>query len=235
VRDRILVATKVGSWSERPGLGAENIRGAIGESLNRLQTDHVDLYYAHRDDPQTPLEETLRTFDELVRAGSVRAIGLSNYTAERLAAALTVCDREGLTRPVALQPDYSLVEREDYEGDLRDVCEREGIACVPYFALARGFLSGKYRPGVEIDSPRAKGAARYLNDSRAAGLLEALELTAAAHDAPIAAVAVAWLRAQPTVLAPIASARNVAQLDEIARGATLELSEAELETLANAW
>jgi aryl-alcohol dehydrogenase (NADP+) len=230
-----MIATKVGMWSVHPGLSGANIRAAAEESLSRLATDYIDLYYAHRDDPQTPLEETLGAFDELVRAGTVRAIGLSNYSPARLAEALAVCDRDGLTRPVALQPQYSLVERDAYEGELGELCEREGLACIPYFALARGFLTGKYRPGVNVDSPRAAGASRYLEDRRASGLLAALEETAQAHGAPIAAVAIAWLRAQPTVLAPIASARSTEQLDEILPGATLELSPAELQALTDAW
>jgi aryl-alcohol dehydrogenase-like predicted oxidoreductase len=140
-----------------------------------------------------------------------------------------------LTRPIALQPQYSLVERSEYEGELRDVCQRSGLACLPYFALARGFLTGKYRPGASVDSPRAAGASSYLEDPRAAGLLAALDEVSAAHAAPIAAVAIAWLREQPTVAAPIASARNAEQLREILPGATLTLSVDELERLTDAW
>jgi aryl-alcohol dehydrogenase-like predicted oxidoreductase len=234
-RERVVVATKVAKWSVHPGLGAENIRAAIDDSLRRLQTDYVDLYYAHADDPGTPLEESLGAFDALVKAGKARTIGLSNFSAPRLAEALAACKREGLARPVAVQPHYSLVDRTGYEDEMLELCEREGLACLPYWSLARGFLTGKYRPGVSIDSPRAGGAAKYLEDRRADGLLSALEQIAAAHTTPIASVAIAWLRAQPTVVAPIASARNAEQLDEILPGASLELTDDELRRLTNAW
>jgi aryl-alcohol dehydrogenase-like predicted oxidoreductase len=234
-RDRVVLATKVSKWPARPGLGADNVRLAIDDSLRRLQTDYVDIYYAHADDPNTPLEEWLGAFDELVDAGKVRAIALSNFTAARVEEVLAVCARHGLTRPIAVQPHYSLVERSEYEGELRDVCQRSGLACLPYFALARGFLTGKYRPGASVDSPRAAGASSYLEDPRAAGLLAALDEVSAAHAAPIAAVAIAWLREQPTVAAPIASARNAEQLREILPGATLTLSVDELERLTDAW
>jgi aryl-alcohol dehydrogenase (NADP+) len=234
-RERVVVATKVAKWSVHPGLGAENIRAAIDDSLLRLQTDYIDLYYAHEDDPGTPLEESLGAFDALVKAGKARTIGLSNFSAPRLTEALAVCKRERLARPVAVQPHYSLVERSEYEGEMLELCEREGLACLPYWSLARGFLTGKYRPGVSIDSPRAGSAAKYLEDRRADVLLSVLEEIAAAHTTPIASVAIAWLRAQPTVVAPIASARNAEQLDEILPGASLELTDDELRRLTNAW
>jgi aryl-alcohol dehydrogenase-like predicted oxidoreductase len=235
VRDRVVIATKVGSWAVHPGLQPQNIRAAVEDSLRRLQTDHIDLYYAHRDFPDTPLEESLATFDELVTAGKVRAVGLSNYSAERLAEALAICDRDGLVRPVAIQPQYSLVVRDEYEGGLAELCERENIACLPYWALASGFLTGKYRPGVSVDSARAGQAATYLEDERSAGLLGALEAIAAAQSVPVGAVALAWVREQPGVVAPIASARTVEQLPGILPGATLELSTDELDGLTAAW
>ena len=234
-RDDMVIATKVGKLRTRSGLGADNVRTALDESLTRLQTDRVDLYYAHTDDRATPLEEWLSVFDAVVKAGKARAIGLSNFTAERVEEVLTVCAREGFVAPVALQPHYSLVHREEYEGELREACERGGLACVPYWALASGFLTGKYRPGVSVDSPRAGRASSYLDDPRAEGLLAVLDETAAAHAVPVASVAIAWLRARPTVLAPIASARNGAQLAESLPGATLELSAGELERLTDAW
>jgi aryl-alcohol dehydrogenase-like predicted oxidoreductase len=234
-RESVVIATKVGLWSTHPGLSPANIHAAAEESLRRLQTDHIDLYYAHRDDPTVPLAETLGAFDELVKSGVVRAIGLSNYSAARLEEALSICQRDGLTRPVALQPQYSLVERDEYEGALADVCAREGLACLPYFALARGFLTGKYRAGVSVDSPRAAGAAAYLEDDRAEQLLSTLDDIAASHGTSVAAVAVAWLRSQPTVVAPIASARNAAQLAEVLPGGVLELSDADLRALTHAW
>ncbi|HEX2703813.1 MAG TPA: aldo/keto reductase [Solirubrobacteraceae bacterium] len=234
-RDRMVVATKVAKWSTRPGLSATNVRAAIDDSLRRLQSDYVDIYYAHEDDQNTPLEEWLGVFDELVKAGRVRAIALSNFTAARIEEVLAVCERDGLARPIALQPHYSLVERIEYEGELRDVCERSGLACLPYWALARGFLTGKYRRGASVDSPRAGQASSYLEDPRADRLLPALDEISAAHDVPIASVAIAWLRMQPTVVAPIASARNAEQLREILPGATLALSSDELERLTDAW
>jgi aryl-alcohol dehydrogenase-like predicted oxidoreductase len=164
-RADVVLASKVGKKPGRQGLAPANIRAGIEESLRRLQTDYVDLYYAHIDDPDTPLEETLGTFDALVREGNVRHIAASNYEAPRLALALAVSDREGLARYVALQTHYNLVERERYEGPPRDLCAREELACLPYWALARGFLTGKYRPGGEVvDSPRAGQASAYLDD-----------------------------------------------------------------------
>jgi aryl-alcohol dehydrogenase (NADP+) len=234
VRDRIVLATKVGKRKGLKGLAAETIRAAVDGSLERLGTDRIDLYYAHADDPDTPLEETLGAFDALVRAGKVRHIAASNYSAPRLAEALAVSDREGLARYVALQPHYNLVEREAYEGELSALCAREAVACLPYYGLARGFLTGKYRPGGDpVDSPRAERAAAYL-DERGLRVLEALDAVAAAHAAPVAAVALAWLAAQPTVAAPIASARSVEQLGELLPTVDLRLSGAELERLGTA-
>jgi aryl-alcohol dehydrogenase (NADP+) len=232
-RADVILATKVGRKPDRQGLSRENIRIAVAESLERLQSDYIDLYYAHADDPDTPLEETLRAFDELVQEGKVRHIAASNYRAPRLAEALEISDRERLARYVALQPHYSLVERHHYEGELAELCVREELACVPYWALARGFLTGKYRPGVEVDSPRAGAAAKYLEDERAVAVLAALDRIAEVHQTTVAAVALAWVRAQPAVLAPIASARNPQQLAEILPGATLELTDAELSELGN--
>lgn len=235
VRERIVIATKVGSWEEHPGLSPTTIRAAIEDSLGRLQTDYVDLYYAHRDDPQTPLEQSLGAFDELVREGKVRAVGLSNFSAARLDEALAVCERDGLAAPVALQPLYNLVERDGFEGALAEAAARAELACLPYSGLARGFLTGKYRPGVSVDSPRAARAASYLEDPRADRLLAALAEIATVHSTTMAAVAIAWLRAQPTVVAPIASARNAAQLAEILPAAWLELDIAELTRLTDSW
>jgi aryl-alcohol dehydrogenase-like predicted oxidoreductase len=161
-RDDVVIATKVGSWERQPGLSAVNIREAVEGSLRRLQTGHIDLYYAHRDVADVPLEETLGAFDELVRAGKVRYVALSNFNAERLAEALAVCDREGFARPVALQPHYNLVERA-YEQDLAPLVQKEGLSTLPYFALAKGFLTGKYRSREAGNGgPRAEGAVAYL-------------------------------------------------------------------------
>src|SRR5262249_54799261 len=187
------------------------------ESLERLQTSYIDLYYAHADDPETPLEETLSAFDELVKEGMVRYIAASNYSAPRLREALALSDDLHLARYVVLQPEYTLVE---YQDGLQDLCLREGLACIPYWVLARGFLTGKYRPGAVIDSPRAGQAGEYLQDPRALAVLEVLDRVAAAHGATVAAVALAWTRAQPGVAAPLASARNPQQLAEILPRAT---------------
>ncbi|HEY1517379.1 MAG TPA: aldo/keto reductase [Solirubrobacteraceae bacterium] len=233
-RASIVLATKVGRKPDRPGLSAANIRVALEESLERLHTDYIDLYYAHADDPNTPLDETLTTFDELIKEGKVRHMAASNYSAPRLQEALGTSDREGLARYVALQPHYSLVEREHYEGPLADLCEREGLSCVPYWALARGFLTGKYRPGgATVDSPRAGQASGYLDD-RGIRVLDALDQVARAHGATVASVALAWVGAQPGVAAPIASARNPEQLADLLPAAELELSPDELRELADA-
>jgi aryl-alcohol dehydrogenase-like predicted oxidoreductase len=232
-RSDVVLGTKVGRKPDRRGLSRDNIRAAATESLERLQTSYIDLYYAHADDPETPLEETLSAFDELVKEGMVRYIAASNYSAPRLAEALALADDLRLARYVVLQPEYSLVERHEYEDGLQDLCLREGLACVPYWVLARGFLTGKYRPGAVIDSPRAGQAGVYLQDPHAVAVLETLDRLSAAHDTTVAAVALAWTRAQPGVAAPLASARNPQQLAEILPGATLELSAAELAELSD--
>lgn len=232
-RSAIVLATKVGRKPDRQGLSRENIRTAVAESLERLQSDYIDLYYAHADDPDTPLDETLGALDELVRESKVRHVAASNYSAPRLAEALEISDRQGVARYVALQPHYSLVERHHYEGELADLCVREDLACVPYWALARGFLTGKYRPGVQVDSPRAGAAGKYLEDERAVDVLTALDRIAEAHRTTVAAVALAWVRSQPGVAAPIASARSPQQLAEILPGASLELSANELRELSD--
>jgi aryl-alcohol dehydrogenase-like predicted oxidoreductase len=233
-RDQIVVATKVGQKADRRGLGASTIRAAAEDSLHRLRTDRIDLYYAHIDDPSVPLEETLGAFDALVREGKVRYVGASNYTAPRLAEALEVSRRQGLASYVAVQPQYNLLERDEYEGELQDLCVRERIGCVPYYALAKGFLTGKYRPGGEgVDSPRAQGALAYL-DARGERVLAALDEVARAHDVPVAAVSLAWVAAQPGVVSPIASARTAQQLADLLPMAELELSEDELRRLDEA-
>jgi aryl-alcohol dehydrogenase-like predicted oxidoreductase len=230
-RDDMVIATKVGMWKQRPGLSAENIRKAADDSLRRLGTDHIDLYYAHRDDEETPLEETLGAFDELVRAGKVRHIGASNYSATRLREALAVSDREGFARYAVLQPHYNLMER-DYERDLAPLVQREGLVTLPFFGLAKGFLTGKYRSkDAAGDSPRAEGALSYL-DERGKRALAALDEVAAAHRVPVAAVSLAWLAAQPTVAAPIASARTLEQLADLLAAVELRLTEDELGSLS---
>ena len=232
-RDRIVIATKVGQAKEAPGLSAKSIRIAVEASLARLGTDRIDLYYAHIDDATTPLEETLRAFDALVREGKVRHIAASNYAAPRLAEALAISAREGLARYVAVQPHYNLVHRGDYEGALAALCAKERVSCIPYFALAKGFLTGKYRPGAKVESARAGGASAYL-DARGLRVLAALDAIAAAHAVPVAAVALGWLLAQPHVAAPIASARTPEQLAELLPVARLRLSPDEVRALDDA-
>ncbi|MFC7819399.1 aldo/keto reductase [Streptomyces sp. NPDC057367] len=233
-RDDVVLATKVSQHPDYPGLSAANIKAAADASLRRLGTDHIDLYYTHFDKPEVPVEEIIGALDELVRAGKVRHIAASNISAERLAASLDFSDREGLARYVALQPHYNLVSRDTYEGGLRDLAERSGLAAVPYYALASGFLTGKYRPGATVDSPRAGGAAKHLESERGQRVLAVLDEIAETHSAPVATVALAWLAAQPTVAAPIASARTVEQLPALLGVAELTLTEDETGRLTEA-
>ncbi|MET8486765.1 aldo/keto reductase [Streptomyces tendae] len=233
-RDDVVLATKVSQHPQYPGLSAANIKAAADASLRRLGTDHIDLYYTHFDKPEVPVEEIVGALDELVKAGKVRYIAASNISAERLAASLEFSDREGLARYVALQPHYNLVSRDTYEGELRDLAERAGLAAVPYYALAAGFLTGKYRPGTDVDSPRAGGAAKHLETERGRRVLAVLDEIAAAHEAPVATVALAWLAARPTVVAPIASARTVEQLPALLGVAELSLTDDEVGRLTQA-
>ncbi|WP_073952154.1 aldo/keto reductase [Streptomyces kebangsaanensis] len=233
-RSDVVIATKVSQHPDFQGLGAANIKAAADASLKRLGTDHIDLYYTHFDKPEVPVEEIIGALDELVRAGKVRHIAASNISAERLTASLDFSEREGLARYVALQPHYNLVSRDTYEGELQGVAERAGLAAVPYFALASGFLTGKYRPGTTVDSARAQGAAKHLDTERGRKVLAALDEVARAHDAEVATVALAWLAAQPTVAAPIASARTVLQLPALLGVAELRLTEEEIGKLTRA-
>jgi aryl-alcohol dehydrogenase-like predicted oxidoreductase len=233
-RSDIVVATKVSQHPEYPGLSGANIKAAADASLRRLDTDYIDLYFTHFDKPEVPVDEIIGALDDLVKAGKVRHIAASNITPERLQESLEFSDREGLARYVALQPHYNLVSRDTYEGALRDVASRAGLAAVPYFSLASGFLTGKYRPGTTVDSARAEGAAKHLDSERGVRVLAALDEVAQAHDAPVATVALAWLAAQPTVAAPIASARTVEQLPALIGVADLVLTGGELARLTEA-
>ncbi|MGR6916650.1 aldo/keto reductase [[Actinomadura] parvosata] len=232
-RDSIVLATKVGMLEGLQGLAPATIRTAVEDSLRRLRTDYIDLYWAHVDDHDTPLVESLAAFDALIQEGKVRHIGASNYSAPRLTEALKVSDSEGLARYVALQQPYNLVER-GYEGELRDVVAREGLSSVPYFGLARGFLTGKYAPGVHVDSPRAGKAAEYLDTPQGPRTVEALSRLAEERGVAAASVALAWLAAQPTVTAPISSARDLAQLRPLMEAAALSLTAEELSILDTA-
>ncbi|WP_085477400.1 aldo/keto reductase [Rathayibacter oskolensis] len=228
-RDDVVIATKVSRHPRFPGLSPENVRAAARASLERLQTDRIDLYYAHFDDDAVAMEDIARVFSELVDEGLVRAIGVSNLSADRIREWLRIAEAEGLHAPVALQPHYNLVER-DIEADLVPLAREAGLAVVPYFALASGFLTGKYRDGTTPDGPRASGAAKYL-DARGRRVLAALDAVAATHGVEVATVSLAWLRSQPGVVAPIASARVVEQLPALVASASLVLTADELSAL----
>jgi aryl-alcohol dehydrogenase-like predicted oxidoreductase len=231
-RDRVEIATKVYSLATRPGLSPANIRAAVEDSLRRLQTDHLDLYYAHRDDADVPQEEYLAAFDALVREGKVRELGASNFTADRLVSAAKIAEAEGLTPFTVAQDRWSLVER-GIEDELVPTLRDLGVVEAPYHSLAAGFLTGKYRVGgAAVDSPRAGTAAKYLDDPRNVELLSLLDDVAATHDASVPAVALAWLRQQDVVAAPIASGRTVEQVETLLASARVELSVDELTRLA---
>ncbi|MFE4574413.1 aldo/keto reductase [Streptomyces chartreusis] len=236
-RDDVVIATKVGDHPKYMGLAPANIKAAAEESLRRLRTDHIDLYYTHFDrDESIPVDEIITALDDLVKAGKVRAIAASNISPERLSASLAFSDREGLARYVALQPQYNLVSRDTYEGARREVVQREGLACVPYFALASGFLTGKYRPGQSIDNVRNLPglAGGYADTERGVKVLDALEQIATSRGVEMATAALAWLAQQPTVTALIASARTVEQLPALFAAQDLHLSDTELQILTTA-
>lgn len=233
-RDDVVVATKGSRLAPNTGLSAKAVHGAVDASLRRLGTDRIDLYYAHYDDPQTPVEETVTAYDELVRAGKVRYVAVSNMSPERITESLAFAEREGLARYVGLQPHYNLVERAAFEDELAGLAARWQLATLPYYALASGFLTGKYREGgPDVDSPRAAGASAYLTD-RGLRVLAALDDVAGARHTTVAAVALAWLVSRPTVVAPIASARTTEQLAELMPMADLTLSPDELAALDSA-
>ena len=223
-RSEVVIATKVAKLSTRPGLSAANIKAAVNDSLKRLQSEYIDIYYAHEDDQNTPLEETLAAFDEIVKSGKVRYIAASNYNSARLKEAIAISRSNNFAQYIAIQNHYNLLERKEYESDMAPALKELGLSGIPFFALARGFLSGKYRKGATIESVRAGGVASYLNDAGYA-LLEKLDVLAKSHNASVSAIAIAWLRAQPTISAPIASARTVAQLNEIVPIVTLSSEE----------
>jgi aryl-alcohol dehydrogenase-like predicted oxidoreductase len=229
-RDDIVIGTKVFSLPTRPGLSPANIRAAVDDSLRRLQTDYIDLYYAHRDDETVPQADYVGAFDELVKAGKVREVGASNFSAARLTSAISIAKDAGHASFTVSQDQYNLVERE-LEAEL-PILRAGGIVEIPYYALASGFLTGKYRPGVTVDSARAAGVAKYLENPANVALLDTLDAIAAAHGVSVAAVSLAWLRQQTGIGAPIASARTAEQLDVIIEAFDLELTRAELEQLA---
>ena len=230
-RDRVVIATKVGKWAKRRGLAPSNIAAACDESLKRLGVERIDLYFAHEDDANVPLEDTLGAFSRLIEAGKVRAIGASNYSATRLAEALDVSTKHRLPRYEVLQPEYNLVSR-GYEAELEPLARREKIGVVCYYALASGFLTGKYRDERDVSKSAARGGAvsKYL-DARGKRVLAALDDVASAHRASPAQVALAWLIAKPTITAPIASATSAEQVREIAKATQLALTDAEVAAL----
>jgi aryl-alcohol dehydrogenase-like predicted oxidoreductase len=234
-REQLVVATKVGSSPDLPGLAPATIFKGAEASLARLGIDRIDVYYAHKDDPETPLEQTLQAFAALIDDGMIGYAAASNYSAQRLEQALRIGERDGMASYVALQAHYNLMEREHYERELAPLCERHELPCIPYFALAQGFLTGKYRPGAaQVDSPRAASVREPYFNERGFAVLEALDAIAAEREAPVAAVALAWLREQPTVLCPIASATSPQQLGELMASAQLTLSDAERARLSDA-
>jgi aryl-alcohol dehydrogenase-like predicted oxidoreductase len=234
-RDKVVIATKVGKpMPDGKGLSRKYIEQAAERSLRRLQTDYIDLYQSHDDDPNTPLDETLEAFGDLVKKGKVRAIGASNYTAPRLEEALEVSKDRKLIRYETLQPEYNLYAREKFEKDLQPVCQREGLGVIPYFSLASGFLTGKYRSEADFSkSARGQGNRKYLND-RGYRILAALDSVAKKNSATPAQVALAWLIAQPTITAPLVSATSVAQWKELLPATNLRLGKEDLDTLQDA-
>ena len=224
-RDDVLIATKVGllDGSGGSGLAPARIAAAAEESLARLRTDVIDLYFAHRDDPDTPLEESLAAFDRLVRAGKVRAIGASNFSAERLAQALAISDANGWARFAVVEPHYNLVVRDVYEGPLQDLVVREGLAAVPYFGLAGGYLTGKYRSRDDIAGSAREGWLRPILDGNGPKILAAMDAIAGSTGLSLATIALAWLRAKPGIAAPIASATDARQIEELLAGLEVTL------------
>jgi aryl-alcohol dehydrogenase-like predicted oxidoreductase len=231
-RDKVLIATKVAKWGRHPGLSPVNIREAVEDSLRRLQTDHIDLYQSHEDDPKVPLEETLRAFDDLVKTGKVRVIGASNFEATRLDDALKTSREHGLARYESLQPEFNLLDRKGFEDALQPLCVKENVGVISYYSLASGFLSGKYRSEADLEKSKARGGSvkKYL-DARGHRVLAALDQVSEAHDATQAQVALAWVMAQPAIAAAIASATTLEQLGDLAKAATLSLSDAEIAAL----
>jgi aryl-alcohol dehydrogenase-like predicted oxidoreductase len=229
-RQKMIIATKVSKLDTRPGLKATNIKAACDESLKRLKSDYIDLYYAHQDDLDTPIEESLGAFDELIKAGKVRYIAASNFTPGRLQESLNISKANGLSSYIASQDQYNLLDRE-YEKGLMPTIEKNNLSQIPFYGLARGFLTGKYRPGVSVESVRASGVASNYANERGWNLLSKLDQITKDKKTTVAAISLAWLRAQPTVATPIASATKLEQIKEIMP--IVELSSQELQTLTN--
>lgn len=237
-REEVILATKVGmEMRGSKGLAKSYILQSAEESLNRLQTDYIDLYQSHQDDPETPFEETLEAYAELIRQGKVRVIGASNYSAERLRQSQLISEQKDLPRYESLQPLYNLYEREAFEAELEPLCLEQNIGVISYFSLASGFLSGKYRSEDDLNkSARSGGVKKYLNE-RGLRILRALDEVAGWQASTPARVALAWLMARPSVTAPIASATNLEQLSDLIEATKLELDDSSLQLLeeASAW
>ncbi|MBC7666966.1 MAG: aldo/keto reductase [Gemmatimonadaceae bacterium] len=222
-RDDVLILTKVAMWPAQPGLSAANIVSAVEGSLTRLQTDHIDLYQSHQDDQATPINETLEAYDRLIQAGKVRAIGASNFTPERLAQSLKVSSDQGVARYETIQPKFNLYDRSEVQGALEALTGQEGIGVIPYYGLAAGFLTGKYRSEADLEGKaRGRTVRQYLND-KGQRVLAALDQAAKTVGASQAQVALAWIMAHPSITAPIASATSVEQLTELMGAARLVL------------
>lgn len=235
-RDQVIIATKVGSpmGGDKQGLKPAYIRQAVEDSLRRLQTDYIDLYQSHRDDAETPQEETLNAYAALIKQGKVRAIGASNFTAARLGEALAISKKNGLPRYESLQPEYNLYARAGYEAELEPLCRKEEIGVIGYFSLASGFLTGKYRSEKDFaQSPRGEDMGEYLNE-RGFRILAALDAAAKQWNATPAQIAIAWLIARPGVTAPIASATKDSQLADLIAGTKLQLDGATIVRLTEA-
>jgi aryl-alcohol dehydrogenase-like predicted oxidoreductase len=229
-RAQMIIATKVGKLDTKPGLSPSNVISACEDSLKRLGSDYIDIYYSHQDDLDTPIEQSLGAYDSLIKAGKVRYIAASNFTPERLQESLDISKELNLASYIASQDQYNLMDR-DYETSLRDTVEKNGLSEIPFYGLARGFLTGKYRPGASVESVRASGVGNSYANERGWKMLEKLDQIANEHSISVSAVALAWLRQQKTVSAPIASATKLEQIKEIMP--ILHLDDAELELLTN--
>jgi aryl-alcohol dehydrogenase-like predicted oxidoreductase len=229
-RHQFVIATKVSQLSTRAGLRPENIIAACNDSLQRLQTDHIDLYYSHHDDKDVPLAETLGAYQTLINEGKIRYIGASKYSGARLQEALDIAAKENLPKYICLQDQYNLVERNPFESEQQQVIKANAISALPFFGLARGFLTGKYRPGVTVESIRSAGVANYQNE-KGYTLIAELEKIAKVHNSSISSVALAWIRTNKQVSTPIASARTVEQLHEIMQ--LVELTSDEVAALSD--
>jgi len=235
-REKVIIATKVGSemGPGKRGLSKAYILSALEASLKRLQTDYIDLYQSHVDHPQTPLEETLEAYAGIMKEGKVRAIGASNYSAERLSEALKISEQRGYPKYESLQPLYNLYDRAEYQAQLEPLCEREGLGVIPYFSLASGFLTGKYRSEKDIaKSARGQMVKKYLNE-RGFRILETLEQVAKEYNLTPAKISLAWLIARPSITAPIASATNVEQLNDLIEATQLQLDDSAIARLNRA-